>query len=476
MSQLRSTPSLIRRAFAAIFSFETAFVLYLFAGFYKASDYLAWVPVDLTLVLLLVSLAAGGWVLWKRRFASTRRAWLLVAAMAVFSTWVLLSLLWAPITRYGQEKALQFAVLNGWALAGAALVLDGDKGRLTRFYGALLALALIFSLETMRVYLPHMDVRSYRVLGSAYQAIGRLVGLGFVVALAAFLSRGHRTWQRWAYLTLALLYFFVLLFVGARGPFIAAMLAMALVLILARGQIRRKLLFLAALGVIYLVGSLWMGPSLRTMYRFNVILAHEVGWELPGAQPTPTLAPTPTPPPTPTPKVATTQPTAIAESRTPDAAAASPASPTPVQPKPTPRPRIPSPKEIPNKSVEMRQKGFVNAWRLWLRAPLFGAGVGSFAFYYPADQLRVYPHNMVLEILSELGVVGVGLWLVLFWLALGGFIKRGGWRKPLAIVALGFLTFTLINAMISGDIASNRHVFTALGLLVATGDLWMAES
>jgi len=96
-------------------------VLYLFAGFYKASDALRWIPVDLTLAFLIVSAAAGGWVFWKRGFSVSRQAWMLVAAMAAFSGWVLLSLLWAPPTRYGMEKAIQFAVLNGWALVGAAL-------------------------------------------------------------------------------------------------------------------------------------------------------------------------------------------------------------------------------------------------------------------------------------------------------------------------------------------------------------------
>ncbi len=465
-----------RRSLSTVFSFETAFVLYLFAGFYKSSEFLSRVPVDLTLLFLIVSVAAGGWVFWKRGYSLSRRALILVAAMAAFSGWVLLSLLWAPPTRYGLEKAIQFAVLNGWALAGAAVVMDGDRRRLRRFYGALLALAFLFALQAMRVYLPHRDVRSYIVLGASYQTVGRLVGLGFVVALAASFSKNSRRWRTWLLLALSLLFFFVLLIVGARGPFVAAALTTVLILVLVQRQLPLKFLFIAALAILYLAGSLWMGPSLRTMYRFNVILAHEVGWELPGAQPSPTPLPTVQPTPAPKPSTPTAQSSPTAGGETAKAATTRPATPSPAKPKPTPRPRIPSPKDIPNKSVELRQERFANAWRLWLSAPLIGAGAGSFAYYYPADQLRVYPHNIILEILSELGLVGIVLWLAMLVIAFRGFVKKGVCRRSLSIIALGFFTFTIMNAMISGDIVSNRHVFTALGLLVATSDLWANES
>jgi O-antigen ligase len=125
--------------------------------------------------------------------------------------------------------------------------------------------------------------------------------------------------------------------------------------------------------------------------------------------------------------------------------------------------------------VELRQERFIDAWKLWLTAPLTGAGAGSFAYHYPANQLRVYPHNMLLELLSELGVIGLALWTVMLVIAFGGFIKRGGWRRSLSVVVLGFFTFAIANAMISGDIVSNRHVFTSLGLLVATSALWIKE-
>ena len=481
MFELLGSHPRFRSALTTFFSFETLFVLYLFAGFYKGSEFLEWVPIDLTLLMLVGSVAAGTYVFWRRGFSLSQPALALIITMAAFAGWVLLSLLWAPTTIYGKEKAIQFAILNGWALAGAAIVIDGDEQRLKRFYGFVMGLAFLVALETMRVYLPHKDVRSYQVLGSSYQTVGRLVGLGFLVAVAAFFDEKKSVWRSSVFLILSSGFFWVLLFVGARGPFLAASLAMLLILALMRVSVSKKALFVSVLAGVYIISTMTMGPSLRTMYRFNVILAHEVGWQLPGIQPTPTTAPTRIPTAVSTRKSpvipsATLTPRAVAtviKTKTaPEATSARPAKPTPSTPTSKPKPRIPAPKEIPNKSVEMRQKRFFDAIRLWLAAPLIGVGVGGFAFYYPADQFRVYPHNMILEVLSELGIVGIALWLVMFAVAFWSLAMVHRWQMPMVIIALGFFTFAFLNAMISGDIVSNRHVFTALGLLVATSGLW----
>ena len=42
-----------------VFSFEVVFVLFIFAGLYKADPRLAWFPVDLTLLLFIVSVGFG---------------------------------------------------------------------------------------------------------------------------------------------------------------------------------------------------------------------------------------------------------------------------------------------------------------------------------------------------------------------------------------------------------------------------------
>ncbi|MEO5964886.1 MAG: O-antigen ligase family protein, partial [Candidatus Limnocylindrales bacterium] len=65
------------------------------------------------------------------------------------------------------------------------------------------------------------------------------------------------------------------------------------------------------------------------------------------------------------------------------------------------------------------------ASRMFAGAPILGTGLGSFAAAGAAD---LYPHNLVAEVASELGVVGLAL--LAGWLALA---IRGALRSPLLV-------------------------------------------
>lgn len=56
-------------------------------------------------------------------------------------------------------------------------------------------------------------------------------------------------------------------------------------------------------------------------------------------------------------------------------------------------------------SFDSRNDGYYIAWQLFLNNPIFGAGFGSFG--QKINDQSLYPHNFILEILSEFGVVGL---------------------------------------------------------------------
>jgi O-antigen ligase len=95
------------------------------------------------------------------------------------------------------------------------------------------------------------------------------------------------------------------------------------------------------------------------------------------------------------------------------------------------------------------------AGRLFLEAPALGIGIGGFA----ATGLDLYPHNLVAEVASELG--SVGIMALLAWL---GLALCGAARSP-ALVALviGTGTFTLF----SGNLAGNAEFWMFSALAVA---------
>lgn len=99
--------------------------------------------------------------------------------------------------------------------------------------------------------------------------------------------------------------------------------------------------------------------------------------------------------------------------------------------------------------------------------PVFGIGFGAFGVFLGWGDVRAYPHNFILEVLCELGVMGVVLWA--WFIGCLWFAWRRA-RKALPVVGclaatVGFMV--LIQAMFSGDQADNRSLLFVAGLLAA---------
>ena len=97
--------------------------------------------------------------------------------------------------------------------------------------------------------------------------------------------------------------------------------------------------------------------------------------------------------------------------------------------------------------------------------PLFGQGVAAFALHMPNPQTSKtevyrYPHNIVLEIAFEAGLIGAGLLLLalgaLFWLSI-----RAAWAEPVGLYLLGYMVFMLLSALVSGDFYDSRLLWVA---------------
>ena len=95
------------------------------------------------------------------------------------------------------------------------------------------------------------------------------------------------------------------------------------------------------------------------------------------------------------------------------------------------------------------------AWQLFLNAPILGVGFGGFA----VTGLDLYPHNLVAEVASELGSLGILILLV--WV---GMALRGAARSPI-LVALVIATGTF--TLFSGDLAGNGEFWMFSTLAVA---------
>jgi O-antigen ligase len=112
-----------------------------------------------------------------------------------------------------------------------------------------------------------------------------------------------------------------------------------------------------------------------------------------------------------------------------------------------------------------RTELWAQAWSLFAENPWLGIGTGGFAAVSP---LEVYPHNLVLEVAAEFGLLGL-VPLVLALIAGVVAIARSV-RAPLAtdrglsVLVAALFTAALVNAMFSTDITANSDVWLLLGL------------
>ncbi|MDG5759854.1 O-antigen ligase family protein [Natronococcus sp. A-GB1] len=101
---------------------------------------------------------------------------------------------------------------------------------------------------------------------------------------------------------------------------------------------------------------------------------------------------------------------------------------------------------------------------------LFGEGFGAWPVLIdPGYDTRYYPHNIVLEVLFELGIVGLVLLGALFGYALLNAARDWLEHEETTHVVLGVLfAYMLVNAMVTGDLNDNRFLFAIVGVMAYT--------
>jgi O-antigen ligase len=118
-----------------------------------------------------------------------------------------------------------------------------------------------------------------------------------------------------------------------------------------------------------------------------------------------------------------------------------------------------------NNASETRDVYFDLAVDVFLNAPMLGVGWGGFpvAAGLP-DQSGQWPHNLVLELLSETGIVGASLFAIFLGLVAYDFMRHPGDSdekiRVLIIFAAGFAA-----SMVGSDWTGQRVLFFAIGAM-----------
>jgi O-antigen ligase len=408
LSRARFTGAFWQRQLGVIFSFETSLVLFLFAGIYKEDPRFSWIPGDLTILAFGISLLTGLLIIVRRGLILRRENIMICGLALLLILWAMLSYLWSPSLSYSIRKVGLLGSLTFWPLAAFALIVSTDRERVRRFFLVLLLFSLWVAIETgvSLVLAARSGVRGFITtsLSATYLGLGRVLGPGLLILVSYQIYFLRGAWQKLIGAGMVLLYTFLMLGLGSRGPFVAmfisALLIVAVNFRLGRNirQITAQLVGLIAV-ICILIGTTFFFASTgmelpRTLQRLQE--AREQGFE-----------------------------------------------------------------------GSTRFEGYDTTWRMLEEAPVFGRGIGSWPVLTGRGDIRAYPHNIFLEVFFELGLIGlllfVGLLLYAWSLIPPVRVLR---REPWMMLAVAQLLSAFLNANISGDLNDNKLFWAFLGLVV----------
>ncbi|OQB20519.1 MAG: O-Antigen ligase [Firmicutes bacterium ADurb.Bin182] len=385
-----------------LFSFELTFALFLFAWAYKADPRFSF-SIDPTQLFFMISVFSGTLVFIAEKKRIGKKAGLIVLSGIAFVMLALLSLVWTEGDLYAQKKALYLSTLTLWALIGAAVIIASDKTRMVRFLNSVLLFSVWIAAQSTMEYINNGP--GVINLNSNYLALGYTMGMGSLI-LAAYGFFSDESRLKRAFMLIACVYFiFLLLIMGGRGPLIGCLASLSVPLLAGgRSQIADK--------------SKLKGYILFTAVLFSAIVLASLYFylkDLPAATLERMLL--------------------FLDSGM-------------------------------GTSVGTRIEYYSVAQKLWLSRPLSGYGIGSWPVLNGLPDSIAYPHNLILEILVEMGIAG----LLLFGLAV--FFAFKNFNKQIAPSAafpgpLNKMLFfnVIIGAMFSGDLNDNRILFAVLGLM-----------
>lgn len=124
--------------------------------------------------------------------------------------------------------------------------------------------------------------------------------------------------------------------------------------------------------------------------------------------------------------------------------------------------------ENPNAAMGLRTDMLELGSRLIWEHPATGVGVGGYAFFSRNPLLFGWPHNLLVEIAAELGLLALCIFLAqLLWAGWEGvqqIMDRGFPFRQLSVAVLALIMFDSVQMIKSGNINDNRDIWLLMGL------------
>lgn len=380
---------------------ELLLLLLIFSGLLKGFSFFLGIniPIDLTLLSLILMLFL--FLLKNKTKAHPKYFIISIFLLLLFYLWMAVSLLFTPSKSYAYIK-VSFFLINIFAFAIPLLYYKLDVKFFVKGFVLISILCGLFYLPFQFLYqvgeMSSVVDEGNSSIHTMYLAIGELLGLSFL-----FCTTQERLWQsKMLQSLITLICIVVLALIGARGPLLFALL-LALMYMMFSGKIKLTSIFNVnfflriCLGLIIIIAL-----YLKNAEYLDVLIERTVSRFM-----------------------------VLGESGNSNSSALA---------------RV----NYLNISIEHI---FKNPFVF-----LFGNGVGSFGILVLHEDIRAYPHNIILEIFFEFGLIG--LMIFMLWIIYSlKFIKSKS-----SHISIFILSYLLLNLLKSSSLVDIRLSFIILSI------------
>jgi len=369
---------------------------------------------DFTVAIFLLSATSLFFFLLRRGYLFEFKTHPSMLPLFLFTALLLFSITYTPSFKYGSAKAFSFLLFN-WALFIFPILLVREEAtakRIMVILGTLAISATVYTLFSLvKSLFSGSIIFSYRAsfLGINPISFANWIGAISLLLITYLPSIGKRWHRRAVILALGVL-LLALLAANSRGPMFSFIITLLLLLTLRARKIPgRKLMQWVALGLLFVVIALLVLPEQVTS-RYTDVITQEEGT-----------------------------------------------------------------RNYTFFTVNTR----LFAWNAALdmatariSSILMGVGSGGFSQVVYGQDVRLYPHNIFIEVFCELGIAGV---VVLLWYlaSILGDVLQTLRRKMTERMRTLFMAFCMaalfnfVNAQFSGDLNDNRRLWFFLGMVIA---------
>jgi O-antigen ligase len=118
-------------------------------------------------------------------------------------------------------------------------------------------------------------------------------------------------------------------------------------------------------------------------------------------------------------------------------------------------------------SVAIRLELIRDALKQFRASPIIGIGAGSFGQYSCWASPVAHPHNMLVQVLGDLGLVGGAILIAMVIISVRPQLSVSWQRHETKNLAFLFFSFSLFNALAGGNYFTSVDLWWSLGLIVA---------